>query len=130
MGENRFQNARFKVTAVQTTAGGFSDYRDRYAGEMVAVDGGSFERGSNRVSVSDFHIGKYEVTQAQWEAIMGLNPSHFSGCDNCPVEGVSWNDIQKYLERLNDRMGMNYRLPTEAEWEYAACGGSGSRTWF
>ena len=68
-----------------------------------------------------------EVTQAQWKAVMGSNPSNFSGCDNCPVENVSWNDVQQYIQKLNAQTGKNYRLPTEAEWEYAAKGGKSTR---
>jgi formylglycine-generating enzyme required for sulfatase activity len=111
--------------------------------EMVLVKGGSFtmgctdEQGSNycngeekpahQVTLSDFYIGKYEVTQVQWKAIMGSNPSHFSGCENCPVEDVSWNDVQAFIKKLNAKTGLNYRLPTEAEWEYAARGGLQSK---
>jgi len=67
-----------------------------------------------------------EVTQGQWKEIMGSNPSDFSSCgDNCPVEKVSWNDIQEFIQKLNQKeSGRNYRLPTEAEWEYAARAGS------
>ncbi len=99
---------------------------------MVFVKGGTFEMGSNEVysnekpihtvTLSDFYIGATEVTQAQWEAIMGNNPSHFKG-DNLPVEQVSWDDIQWFLKKLNLQTDQTYRLPTEAEWEYAARGG-------
>jgi formylglycine-generating enzyme required for sulfatase activity len=66
-------------------------------------------------------FGKFEVTQAQWRAIMGNNPSGITRCgDTCPVENVSWVDVQKYLRALNDKTGLIFRLPTEAEWEYAA----------
>ncbi|MEK7263456.1 MAG: formylglycine-generating enzyme family protein, partial [Bacteroidota bacterium] len=101
-------------------------------GEMVYVEGGSFEMGSNdgdsnekpvhRVTVDDFYIGKYVVTQKEWEAVMGNNPSNFQG-DNLPVEQVSWDDVQEFLQKLSTKTGKNYRLPTEAEWEYAARGG-------
>lgn len=78
----------------------------------------------HQVSVGAFSIGKYEVTQADWREIMGNNPSNFINCDVCPVEMVSWNDIQAFLKKINARYpGQNYRLPTEAEWEYAARGG-------
>lgn len=71
-----------------------------------------------------FEIGKYEVTQAMWESVMGTNPSTFKGADR-PVEEVSWEDVQEFLKRLNQRRdGYRYRLPTEAEWEYAARAGS------
>ena len=99
---------------------------------MVFVQGGSFQMGSNdggidekpvhSVTLSDFFISKTEVTQKEWKDIMGSNPSHFKG-DNLPVEKVSWNDIQSYINKLNTKTGLNYRLPTEAEWEYAARGG-------
>jgi formylglycine-generating enzyme len=79
------------------------------------------------VTVRDFYIGKYEVTQAEWRQVMGSNPSSFKDCDNCPVETVSWNDVQEFIKKLNARTGKKYRLPTEAEWEYAARGGSRSQ---
>jgi formylglycine-generating enzyme required for sulfatase activity len=71
-----------------------------------------------------FAMGKYEVTQGQWRAIMGNNPSKFSNCgDNCPVERVSWNDAKDFISRLNNKTGKQYRLPSEAEWEYACRAG-------
>lgn len=74
-----------------------------------------------------FAMGKYEVTQGQWKAVMGSNPSNFSNCgDTCPVEQVSWNDAQQFIQKLNAKTGKQYRLPTEAEWEYACHGGSQS----
>jgi len=104
---------------------------------MVFVKGGSFDMGSNkgedrekpvhRVTVSSFNIGKTEVTQAQWRAIMGNNPSNFQNCDDCPVENVSWYDAQDFIDKLNQKTGKTYRLPTEAEWEFAAKGGNSSR---
>jgi formylglycine-generating enzyme required for sulfatase activity len=87
--------------------------------EMVSVQGNS--------TVSSFNIGKYEVTQGQWKAVMGDNPSRFKSGDNYPVENVSWNDVQDFLSRLNALTGKNYRLPRETEWEYAARGGNSSR---
>lgn len=110
---------------------------------MILVQGGTFTMGctdninqdlykyecfeneypAHQVAVSDFYIGKYEVTQKVWQALMGNNPSYFQNCDNCPVENVSWNDIQQFLSKLNAKTGKKYRLPTEAEWEYAARGG-------
>ncbi|MBO5772033.1 MAG: PEGA domain-containing protein, partial [Alistipes sp.] len=109
--------------------------------EMVFVKGGTFtmgatsEQGSDAydcakpthsVTVSDFYIGKYEVTQAQWQEIMGSNPSKWKG-DDLPVENVSWDDIQTFITKLNQKTGRKYRLPTEAEWEYAARGGNKSQ---
>jgi len=109
--------------------------------EMVAVQGGSFmmgctpeqgddcaesEKPDNMVTVSDYYIGKYEVTQAQWKAVMGENRSKNKG-DTLPVENVTWTEIQEFISRLNTKTGKNYRLPTESEWEYAARGGNKSR---
>lgn len=102
--------------------------------EMVVIPAGSFEMGSengnwerplHRVSVNIFAIGKFEVTQGQWTTVMGSNPSKFSNCgDDCPVENVSWNDVQEFIRKLNQKTGAQYRLPSEAEWEYAARAGS------
>ena len=106
--------------------------------DMVRVRGGTFRMGSDKkdkdaldrerpahdVILSDFYIGRTEVTQALWRAVMDDNPSNFENCDQCPVERVSWDDIQEFLQKLNKLdPGKNYRLPTEAEWEYAARGG-------
>jgi len=87
-------------------------------------DGGSDEKPVHEVCVSDFSLGKYEVTQAQWKSVMGSNPSKFKQCGgDCPVENVSWNDVQTFIGKLNTQTGKSYRLPTEAEWEYAARSG-------
>ena len=107
---------------------------------MVYVEGGTFtmgataeqkkttksEKPTHSVTLSSFYIGKYEVTQSLWKAVMGSNPSHFEG-DNLPVENVSWNDCQTFLRKLNAMTGQNFRLPTEAEWEFSARGGNLSR---
>ena len=88
------------------------------------------ERPLTKVRISrGFWLGKHEVTQDQWQAVMGSNPSRFSGCGNCPVEQVSWDDAQEFIRRLNAQAGgERFRLPTEAEWEYAArAGTSGDR---
>ncbi len=71
----------------------------------------------------DFYIGRYEVTQAQWQAVMGTNPSRFKSGPDYPVEQVSWDDAQDFIKKLNAKEGRNYRLPTEAEWEYACRSG-------
>ena len=109
--------------------------------EMVKVEAGTFMMGatsemknpnSNEKPVhqvtltNDYYMGKYEVTQALWQAVMGSNPSEYKG-DNLPVETVSWNDCQKFISKLNSLTGRMFRLPTEAEWEYAARGGKESR---
>ena len=108
---------------------------------MVYVSGGTFtmgatseqgsdahdrEKPAHSVTVSGFYICMYEVTQALWKAVMGSNPSNWKG-DNLPVETVSWNDCQDFIRKLNALTGKNFRLPTEAEWEFAARGGNNSR---
>ncbi len=93
-------------------------------------DGYADERPVHEVCVNDFFMGKYDVTQGQWKELMGDNPSEFNLCgDNCPVENISWNDTQGFIEKLKQRIGKNYRLPTEAEWEYAARSGGKKERW-
>ena len=94
------------------------------------------EKPVRQVQVGSFEISKYEITQELWEAVMGENPSAFGNCPRCPVETVSWDDVQTFVQKLN-AAGGRYRLPSEAEWEYAARGGqqslgypySGSNRW-
>ncbi|HTE28636.1 formylglycine-generating enzyme family protein [Flavitalea sp.] len=112
--------------------------------EMVLVEGGSYMMGqtsdskgqglgntdrTRQVTVSTFSIGKYEITQAEWKPVMGdsLNFSLHQGCDSCPVEEVSWNEIQSFIRKLNAATGKRYQLPTEAQWEFAARGGKNSK---
>jgi formylglycine-generating enzyme required for sulfatase activity len=95
---------------------------------MGSEDGDSDERPARQVTISrPFYLGKYEVTQGQWQAVMGNNPSLFQGDAKLPVEQVWWSDVQDFIGKLNAKEGGNrYRLPTEAEWEYAARAGSTS----
>ena len=93
--------------------------RIHYIGDPINKDR-YYKKPVHRVKVNSFYLSRYEVTQRQWKDVMGKNPSYFKGCDNCPVEKVSWKDVQKYLKKLNAKTGGNFRLPTEAEWEYAA----------
>ena len=95
--------------------------------EMIDVEGGTLSLNGNQSSISNFSIGKYPVTQAQWREVMGGNPSYFKDCDDCPVESVSWLDVQDFLKKINQQTGFKFRLPTEAEWEYAARGGNQSK---
>ena len=106
--------------------------------KMIRVEGGTFSMGAtseqgsdvydwekpiHSVTLSDYYIGETEVTQELWQAVMGSNPSYFTGNNQRPVDSVSWNDCQEFIRRLNSLTGKNFRLPTEAEWEYAARGG-------
>ncbi len=108
---------------------------------MVYVEGGIFTMGAtseqgfdawndekpiHQVTLSSYYIGETEVTQALWQAVMGNNPSRFKG-DNLPVEMVSYKDIEEFITKLNQKTGKTFRLPTEAEWEYAARGGNKSK---
>lgn len=118
-----------------TTSSRRAPVTNRYGIEMVWIARGSFKMGSNngsddekpvhRVTISEgFYMGKYEVTQKQWQAVMGANPSYYKG-DNLPVEQVSWEDAQEFINKLNEMNdGYKYRLPTEAEWEYACRAGT------
>ena len=109
--------------------------------DMVYVEGGTFIMGATPeqcydefytfyelpthcVTLNSYYIGKYEVTQGLWKAIMGSNPSYFKKGNNYPVENVSWDDCQEFIRKLNKKTGKSFRLPTEAEWEFAARGGN------
>jgi formylglycine-generating enzyme len=109
--------------------------------DMLDIQGGAFLMGGtdnshtgqgrdecpHEVTLKNFSIGKYEVTQAQWKEIMGDNPSYFTGNDNNPVEQVSWEDVQLFIRKLNAKYSEHFRLPTEQEWEFAARGGLKSK---
>ena len=125
-----------RQASAPTTRSVAKDFKDcPECPEMVVIPAGSFQMGSvngdedekpvHAVRIAKpFALAKTEVTQAQWRAIMCSNPSQFSGCgDNCPVEKVSWDDAQEYLRRLSAKTGQSYRLPSEAEWEYACRAG-------
>lgn len=106
---------------------------------MVRVPAGCFDMGSpvhekherpvHKVCLKSFDLGKTEVTQAQWRTVMGDNPSQYAACDDCPVERVSWNHAQVFIHKLNQRGGARYRLPSEAEWEYACRSGGKDEVW-
>lgn len=119
------------------------DYSDPATGiNFIFVRGGCFQMGDtfgdgsadekpiHEACVDDFYIGKHEITQGQWKNIMGNNPSKFKDCGNdCPVEMISWNDVQEFIKKLKQKTGGKYRLPTEAEWEYAAKSGGKNENW-
>ena len=108
--------------------------------KMIRVEGGTFEMGETKnhpeldrddpttcmVTLTDYYIGETEVTQGLWYVVMGSCPAVFQGDEMLPVENVSWNDCQTFISRLNDMLGTQFRLPTEAEWEFAARGGNKS----
>lgn len=128
---------RLKIEGGAESASSPRGFNDALTGmEFITVAGGCFQMGDtfggglhweqpvHVACVNDFSMGKTEVTQGQWKRVMGSNPSGFSSCgDDCPVEMVSWDDAQAFIHKLNRQTGGNYRLPSEAEWEYAARSG-------
>ena len=112
----KLNNDMVYIEAVEFTMGATKEQKG---------EANSDEKPAHPVVLNCFNLCKYEVTQELWEAVMGDNPSHFKG-KNLPVENVSWDDCQKFIMKLNELTGKKYRLPTEAEWEYAARGGSNS----
>jgi len=110
--------------------------------EFVLVKGGCYQMGDvfgdgeqqespvHEVCVTDFYLGAHEVTQGQWQKVMGTNPSAYKECGpNCPVDNVRWEMAQEFIRTLNGKSGRQYRLPTEAEWEYAARSGGMKEKW-
>lgn len=120
--KNREKKSSVKIEGLVFVKGGCFEMGDIWG------DGGEDERPVHTVCVDDYYIGKHEVTQKEWVAIMGENPS-YEECDNCPVYNVNWHEVQTYLERLREKTNVNYRLPTEAEWEYAARSGGKKEKW-
>lgn len=135
-------NIRTHATADSAGCKGCSEAEKKLAEEiaasMVNISGGTFRMGCDSIDVtcdmdekpnhgvtlSDFMMSKYEITQRQWEIIMNTKPSDFKSCPDCPIEQVSWEDAQAFIKKLNKLTGSKYRLPTEAEWEYAARAGN------
>ncbi len=135
-----------KTNTAQTASSQNSDtYTNSIGMEFVLIPEGEFRMGSpsdeggrwdnegpvHKVTIEEaFYLGKFEVTQKQWREVMGNDPSYFEG-DNLPVEQVSWNDVQEFIDKLNEMEGTNkYRLPSEAEWEYACRAGTTTRYYF
>lgn len=134
-GAEKIQAAEASAPTIQTITVGNVSFN------MIRVDGGTFmmgatneqeddawiyEKPAHQVTLSPYYIGETEVTQALWEAVMGNNPSKFKS-SNSPVDQVSWDDCQRFLQMLNHKTGCQFRLPTEAEWEFAARGGNNSK---
>jgi formylglycine-generating enzyme required for sulfatase activity len=102
------------------------------SGGLINLTAFNFHLGANKsndqprhtVTLKAFRLGKAEVTQSQWQAVMGNNPGKFSGCGDCPVEQVNWDEVQQYIQKLNAQTGLRFRLPSEAEWEYACRAGT------
>ena len=143
-GDNRSNNKPNKRKSVVRLEGNtlrFTVDGREYSYNMVYVEGGTFtmgctseqggeckddEKPSHSVTLSSYYIGETEVTQALWKAVMGSNPSYWTG-DNLPVEKVNYADVETFITKLNQKTGRTFRMPTEAEWEYAARGGKKSR---
>ncbi len=119
------------------------DVRSQIKKNLILINGGTFTMGQtdpnvsckgctadeqppHKVTVSDFYLCKYEVTLKEWKQIMGTNPSYDEECENCPVDGVSWQDVQLFIKKINEKSDIQFRIPTEAEWEFAARGGNKS----
>ena len=130
-----------KADPINSLAEPLRSHLKKLMADMVLVEGGTYMMGNpdrdrndeyakdvpHEVTLSSFYICKYEVTEALWTAVMGCNPSDHKLGDNYPVERVNWYDCQDFVEKLSELTGRHFRLPTEAEWEYAARGGQRSR---
>ena len=130
-----------KADPINSLAEPLRTHLKKLMADMVLVEGGTYMMGNpngdwddeycidvpHKVTLSSFYICKYEVTEALWTAVMGSNPSKYPLGDNYPVEQVNWYDCQDFVEKLSELTGHHFRLPTEAEWEYAARGGQRSR---
>ena len=130
-----------KADPINSLAEPLRSHLKKLMADMVLVEGGTYMMGNpdrdrndeyakdvpHEVILSSFYICKYEVTEALWTAVMGSNPSRHKLGDNYPVEQVNWYDCQDFVEKLSELTGRHFRLPTEAEWEYAARGGKRSR---
>ena len=130
-----------KADPINSLAEPLRSHLKKLMADMVLVEGGTYMMGNpdrdrnheyaedvpHEVTLSSFYICKYEVTEALWTAVMGSNPSYHKLGDNYPVEQVNWYDCQDFVEKLSELTGRHFRLPTEAEWEYAARGGKRSR---
>ena len=130
-----------KADPINSLAEPLRSHLKKLMADMVLVEGGTYMMGNpngdwddeyaedvpHEVTLSSFYICKYEVTEALWTAVMGSNPSKYPSGDNYPVEQVNWYDCQDFVEKLSELTGRHFRLPTEAEWEYAARGGQRSR---
>ena len=141
--DNRDKGAIQTRPSAERSSSEQATFRDTVTGmEFILVNGGCFQMGDSfgdgeskerpvhEVCVDDFYIGKYEVTQGQWHKVMGSNPSHFKKCGvSCPVDSVSWKDAQSFIAELSNTSHYKYRMPTEAEWEYAARGVSKMEKW-
>ena len=130
--KQEYEDAKQRLQAIEKYTNIIFPVIQNLIANMVYVEGGTFTMGDkdnkpkHKVTISSFAIGKYEVTQKEWETVMGYNPSYFKG-DNKPVEGVSWEDCQTFINELNNITGAKFRLPTEAEWEFSARGGNHSK---
>jgi len=100
------------------------------AGEFLMGDASDYDAPQHQVKVNSFAIGKYPITQEQYQAVMGNNPSYFENNPQNPVEQVSWDDAQDFCQKLSEITGKNYRLPTNSEWEYACRAGTTTHYYF